>query len=203
MNCIAWLVYGIQKKDYFIFFGNMSGVILGTFYSLSALVVLAKSSDPNDETRLRKLETFLYLGTIYLAIVALIVGLIFTSDQNNMGEIIFASSGNFFAIFYYATPLSTIVDIFKTKDSSSLHRPMLIANTINASSWFIYGLFGIQDPFVWAPNGIGASLSVFQLCLTIIYPSSGVTRKTADSTQNSILLYQPDSSKTMRLTVDI
>ena len=172
MNCVAWIVYGVQKGDYYIFMANVSGIVLGTFYSLTSISLLSRSTNAEDELKMNRLEFLIVSGTLYYCLIGLIVGLILSSSQKSAGEMIFAASGNFYAIFYYAAPLSTIANVFKTKDSSSLYAPMLIANAVNSSSWFIYGLFGIHDPFVWAPNLVGASLTVFQLVISRIYPAT-------------------------------
>jgi hypothetical protein len=37
--------------------------------------------------------------------------------------------------------------------------------------WTFYGFFGIMQPAIWAPNMIGAVLSVFQLVLIALYGS--------------------------------
>jgi solute carrier family 50 protein (sugar transporter) len=169
MNCIAWMIYGIQLGDYYIFTANVFGLVVGVFYSITALELMSQSRSESDLNNILWLEMLLVGGVLFYGIMGLIVGLALDSSQKEAGEMIFASSGNFFALFYYAAPLTTIAEVFRTRDSSSLYPPMLLANTCNSSMWFVYGLFGIYDPFVYVPNGIGASLSIFQLFLAVTF----------------------------------
>lgn len=32
VNCAAWIFYAMLLKDYYIYFGNMPGLLLGLFY---------------------------------------------------------------------------------------------------------------------------------------------------------------------------
>eukprot|EP01040_Poterioochromonas_malhamensis_P005213 gene5213-5589_t len=76
-----------------------------------------------------------------------------------------------FTVSYYASPLTMMITIIKKKDASSLYPPMIIVNCMNASMWFLYGLFGRNDQNIWIPNGIGVVLALLQLLLICLYPS--------------------------------
>lgn len=76
-----------------------------------------------------------------------------------------------FTVSYYASPLTMMISIIKKKDASSLYLPMIIVNCMNASMWFLYGLFGRNDQNIWIPNGIGVVLALLQLLLICLYPS--------------------------------
>ena len=39
---VGWSMYGCMKRDYFIFWGNMPGLVLGLFYAISVLPFLCK-----------------------------------------------------------------------------------------------------------------------------------------------------------------
>jgi uncharacterized protein with PQ loop repeat len=77
-----------------------------------------------------------------------------------------------FSIAYYAAPLSTMARVIRKKDASSLYLPLVLVNLLNAVLWFVYGLAGINDIYVWLPNVIGIVLALLQVGLVIRYGSS-------------------------------
>jgi solute carrier family 50 (sugar transporter) len=164
-------MYSIIQKDYFIYFANVPGIVLGIYYAINSMVLIAlNNKDKELPKQYRMLEASLVGGPLAYSIVAMIVGISLTSSQANVGRVLVAICANFCTVMYYASPLTTMYVVVTTKDSSSLHPPMLIANLANSSMWLIYGVFALNDPFVYAPNGIGATLSILQLTLSMIFP---------------------------------
>ena len=43
-NCVSWTVYSIMKEDTFLFLAQVAGVVLSTFYTLTALRLLGNAS---------------------------------------------------------------------------------------------------------------------------------------------------------------
>ena len=76
-------------------------------------------------------------------------------------------------IFFYAAPLSTIVEVFRTKSSSSIHFWTMVMNTSNAFFWCIYS-FAIQDYYILIPNGLGFSFGIIQIVLCGTYSHNNV-----------------------------
>jgi solute carrier family 50 protein (sugar transporter) len=72
-------------------------------------------------------------------------------------------------LFFYGGPLSTMFNVMKAHDSSSIHRGTMIMNTVNSTFWTAYGI-GIVDWFVFVPNGIGIIMGSIQILLCIIFP---------------------------------
>ena len=72
-------------------------------------------------------------------------------------------------IFFYGAPLSTFYTVLKERNSSSIHVPTMITNTLNGTFWSIYG-FAVSDMFVAIPNGIGALFGVLQVVLIVLFP---------------------------------
>ena len=77
-------------------------------------------------------------------------------------------------IFFYAAPLSTIVTVFKTKSSASIHRCTMIMNTSNAFFWCVYS-FAIQDYYILIPNGLGFMFGITQIVLYTCYPHTDIS----------------------------
>eukprot|EP00887_Chlorella_sp_A99_P007766 scaffold20.g7766.t1 len=78
-------------------------------------------------------------------------------------------TANAILLMYYAAPLSTILTVVRTRNSSSLFFPLAIMNSVNGTLWLIYGI-ARKDLFIAVPNGIGALLGLVLVGLIIIFP---------------------------------
>ncbi len=200
-NCIGWTTYGIMKHDYFIFLSNCTGLVLGFYYTVTSMAILFYEIhlyDNNSEKSKRcralygMLEILMFGGIIFWIGIGLIIGLGNNIDNTNAIAINMQAIGLIgccFGLSYYAAPLTTLVEVVKNKDSSSLYKPTLFANLINATMWVIYGLLGTGDPLVWGPNLIGFILSILQLSLAYYYPSkdNGNNNSIISDNNNSII----------------
>merc|ERR1719203_22926 len=72
-------------------------------------------------------------------------------------------------IIFFGAPLSTIKTVIYTKNSSSIHRWLMITSTLNAAFWGIYGLV-LLDPYIVIPNVLGFIFGLIQMLLTCCYP---------------------------------
>jgi uncharacterized protein with PQ loop repeat len=78
-------------------------------------------------------------------------------------------AANVVLFMYYTSPLSTLADVLRHRDSSSLTLPMSVMNVVNGLLWLVYGLVR-SDAFIWLPNGVGACLGAVQVFLCCIFP---------------------------------
>jgi uncharacterized protein with PQ loop repeat len=78
-------------------------------------------------------------------------------------------AANVVLFMYYMSPLSTLADVLRHRDSSSLTLPMSVMNVVNGLLWVVYG-FVRGDAFIWVPNGFGVCLGVLQVALCCIFP---------------------------------
>ncbi len=180
-NCIGWTTYGIMKHDYFIFLSNCTGLVLGLYYTVTSMAILFNEihqHEKNSEQSIKCkslygiLEILMFGGITFWIGIGMVIGL--GNNINNPNAIAINMQaigliGCCFGLCYYAAPLTTLVDVVKSKDSSSLYKPTLFANLINATMWVIYGLLGTGDPLVWGPNLIGFILSTLQLSIAYYY----------------------------------
>lgn len=74
--------------------------------------------------------------------------------------------------FFYAAPLSTIYTVLQEKDSSSIHVPTMLTNTLNGLFWTAYGI-AVFNMFIAIPNGLGAFFGGVQIFLYVIFPRGG------------------------------
>ena len=146
-NCIGWLMYGCQKRDFFLFFANGSGLIFGMFYCLSVLPHIPEGEDTTPDRKYYKLivEVLVMGSVMFWAMIALMVFIVMDPTKLSdvkVGQTIVSSFGVIGGLSYYGSPLSSMYSIVKQKDSSSLHTPMILTNLAAAFLWFIYGLIG-------------------------------------------------------------
>lgn len=171
-NCIGWIGYACLLQDFFLFFANIIGLVLGLFYSIVCLTLLAKQGEGQQYSQLYlTVERLLLFALFFWSLMGLLAGTLFNQSSNTRKE-----SANLvgllscaFSIAYYAAPLSTMVEIIRTKDSSSLFLPMIMVNLVNAIMWFLYGAIAKHDINIWGPNGLGAILSTIQIMLLLLY----------------------------------
>jgi solute carrier family 50 (sugar transporter) len=99
------------------------------------------------------------------------------SSSSNISRSLVGYMVNFNLVFFYGAPLSTIWTVLQQRHSTSIHRPTLITNTLNASFWLAYGL-AVKDAFIFIPNGLGAVLGAIQVLLLLIFPRKSTTTAT-------------------------
>lgn len=168
-NSAGWVGYACVTRDPFVLVPNIVGVLLGVFYTL--VVASLATQRARDTVTLEAL-----VGT------AIILGLSafgpFSGAETAAVRAAWGWGANLILVAYYASPLSTVALVVRTRSSASLHPGMVTMNLINGALWTSYG-FAVADPFIYAINGAGAAISVVLLALTIIYPREGAAAATA------------------------
>jgi solute carrier family 50 protein (sugar transporter) len=200
MNCIAWTTYACQRRDYFILCANGTGLALGMFYVLSVLPCMdtgMEAGEDNEDTLSRSAERQLKLVLEVMIVAAiavwtLVVMSIFIAldpsqpADNKTGQMVVSSLGVMMSTSYYASPLTTMYTVVKSRNrytlthlesthtshacqtlpaprSESMYVPMILMNLVNALMWVTYGIAGKPDPMIWGPNLAGALLAVAQV----------------------------------------
>ena len=198
LNCIGWTGYGIMRRDYFIFFSNSSGLVLGLFYSLSALSIMYRPSMGKDERQAHSyLEALVISAFVMWLGVFLIVGIAasgMSKEQDFSNGSLVGYLGSVCGLIYYSAPLSVMRKVVETRDSGSLYAPTIVANMGNALMWVIYGWFAVHDPIVYGPNLFGLLISAVQLGLIAVYPKKEVL-PTASSGEESHVKFAGAASK--------
>mmetsp|Transcript_24131 Transcript_24131/g.36185 ORF Transcript_24131/g.36185 Transcript_24131/m.36185 type:complete len:523 (+) Transcript_24131:55-1623(+) len=164
-NASNWVAYAFIIKDPFVFVGNVPGMVMGLYYTISAFDV----SKNKDHRRLVRRLVYGY-ATVFPIMVALLA--IFIRNEA-MTTTVVANFSMVFLILFYGAPLITIKDVFDTKNASSLDPRLAWCCFANAVMWTVYG-FALKDVCVWFPNILGAILATIQLTLLCIYPSVAI-----------------------------
>lgn len=183
LNCIGWTMYGCMKSDYFIFFSNCTGLVLGFYYSLTSFQLLAMSKTPAHLSLLTALNNIVISGVAYWCLASLIAFIVLYPSPTGQQAafLLIGISSDICSLSYYAAPLSTVYTVVRTCNSSTLHPPLILTNLVNALMWVIYGAIALNDPMVYVPNAIGFSFALVQLALIVLLPrrspTGGATHK--------------------------
>ena len=95
-------------------------------------------------------------------------GMIMSCSMRNSSEsdrlVVAGVLANSILVVYYTSPLSTMFEVFRTRDSKSMHFPLVLCNCLNGVCWTSYGI-ALDDWWIAAPNLFGSMLSLVQLCM--------------------------------------
>lgn len=156
-SCIAWTFYSMCIGDLYVFWSNLPGVILMTFYVMSILVIMYRNSWESPEKMEKYFATerlFMFMVTFF-TLVPLAVLII---DNHQLSSDIIGMIATIVNLMFFIAPCTVIVEVVRTKDASALFLPMLTANFICSVCWFCYGLFGLNDVWIYGVNGMGTFL---------------------------------------------
>jgi solute carrier family 50 protein (sugar transporter) len=170
-NCTGWVIYAVMISNYYILFANAPGLILGIYFVMTSLQVLVKP-EPCEKEKLQRsrIEMIVIGGLSVWLIAVLFTSVVYKGSPKSTSFIGgLADAG---ALMYFAAPLSTIVQVFRTGDASTLYAPTILANFANATLWFFYGVIGLDNLNVYIPNGVAMALTIFQLFTLFIYRNS-------------------------------
>jgi uncharacterized protein with PQ loop repeat len=167
-SCAGWSIFGLCKKDYYIFCSAILGVAAGAYYSLLSVIILTANKEVESA---QKHVNAIVSTTLFWSVIGIIAGIILTktSSQRNDASLLVGIICDIASISYYAAPLSTLVTVIRKHDSSSLNLPTIILNTVNNLMWSIYGLIAINNPLVWVPSVIGFLLGGLQIFVIFTY----------------------------------
>ena len=115
-NCMAWIGYSYFKRDWFVFLANQPGLLLGVFYTLSAVGIASKRTQDT-------IIAVLLLLSFVLPTCAVVLTLPLHSTSEDKKSMVWGLLCNFILVVYYSAPLTTLVTVVRTKSASSLHWP--------------------------------------------------------------------------------
>ncbi|KAJ1440578.1 hypothetical protein B484DRAFT_322949, partial [Ochromonadaceae sp. CCMP2298] len=154
VNCCGWLLYGCMLGDHYIMMSVGPGVMIHYYAVTSACSLLGAQN--------------IVLGwqCMYVAL-AFAIG---TTLSQNYPLALMIVGGATSMVFYWA-PGSKLVKILRNKDASSLYLPAILVNLLCCLLWSFYGLFGINNVYLYAPMLFGLVVTLAQLALKAVYPS--------------------------------
>jgi len=158
-NCGVWSVYGLLAENPTIYQANIAGFAAGCLFTG---VYARYGSIP--------MQTWSFA----IGMNALAAGCAFGLEKEMCLNIL-GTAGAGTAVVLLSSPLVALGNVIKSKDSSSMPWQVSLGMFVNASVWTIFGWTVVDDPFVWAPNGLGAAASAVQLAVIAKYPPKAAT----------------------------
>ncbi|XP_024995431.1 bidirectional sugar transporter SWEET4-like [Cynara cardunculus var. scolymus] len=165
VNCGLWIFYGlpfVHPHSLLVTTTNGAGIVIESVYLL--LFIIYSDSKKRIRVILVLIMEIIFLGVLFALTLTLAHGTKLRSAI--IGSICIA--GN---IMMYASPLSVMKMVIKTKSVEYMPFLLSLFCFANGVCWFSYGLIRF-DPFVVAPNGIGALFALAQLVLYAIFYKS-------------------------------
>lgn len=140
--------------------------MLGLFYCTSVIGIAECS---RTRFRLECLLICLLLAEGIFAFVVAMVAVEAVDDKTNTASSALGLMGLVMVMFLFASPLSTLASVARTKNSASISRPFCVVQFANCAVWLAYGIM-VGDDFIAAPNGFGLGTAVLQGVLIALFP---------------------------------
>ncbi|CAL4946307.1 unnamed protein product [Urochloa decumbens] len=161
LNCLLSAWYGlpfVSPNNILVTTINGTGSLIEAIYVVIFLIFAER------RIRLRMLGLLGIVTSIFAAVV--LISLL--ALHGNGRKIFCGLAATIFSICMYASPLSIMRLVIKTKSVEFMPFLLSLSVFLCGTSWFIYGLLG-RDPFIIIPNGCGSVLGLTQLVLYAIY----------------------------------
>ncbi|CAN6458610.1 unnamed protein product [Victoria cruziana] len=180
LNCLLSAWYGlpfVSPHNLLVSTINGTGVVIELVYVFLFLIFAV------DRKARAKVGGLLCLVLLVFSGVAL-VSMLALHGQHR--KIFCGFAATIFSICMYASPLSIMRLVIKTKSVEYMPFFLSLFVFLCGTSWFVYGLLG-RDPFVAVPNGFGCGLGALQLIIYAIYRDWGGDdrKKVMNSTTNN------------------
>lgn len=159
-NCLGQVYYGLLIKNWFVFSANGPGFIIGVYYTLEAYAL----STQHMRKRVMWIACFFPALLTIAAQISFVIDAPFDVRQNTLGI-----TALVVAAVFFSSPLSSLWQVIRDKDSSSILLPLALTCLINNTFWLIYGIV-LKDIFIMAPNVAGLACALAQFALRAIFP---------------------------------
>ncbi|KAI9182901.1 hypothetical protein H9P43_003813 [Blastocladiella emersonii ATCC 22665] len=168
LNALTWIHYGLFARDAYIVGPNVVGLVAGTFYLRVAYL-------PATPAMRRAMDA---ATSVYPAVL-LIVATYFTTAHGGTDDGMLRAHGLtalgslsvLILVAMYGSPLATLARVVRTRNAASIHAGFAATSLVNGLLWTAYGLGARNDPFVYAPNAIGAAFAAVQLVCLAVWPA--------------------------------
>ncbi|KAL9262131.1 Bidirectional sugar transporter SWEET2-like protein [Drosera capensis] len=178
LNCLISCWYGspiVSKDNIMVMTVNSIGAVFQLAY-IALFIVYAE--------RGKKLKMLGLLAMVVCLIgIVVFVSLRFFESVARRVFVGFLSCASLISMF--SSPLFIINLVIRTKSVEYMPFYLSLSTFLMSSSFFVYGLFN-GDPFVYAPNGIGAILGMTQLGVYTYYSNR---RRDQEFTEPLIVSY--------------
>lgn len=155
VNCVIWALYGVLKEDNTVLLPNLIGIFVGGYCTY---IYHIHSSHIN--------KNYSYI----ICCIIIFITLILYSNNNSdwIGNI-----GCFLAVSVMSSPLASMSTVIQQKSTESMPFYTSFSAFLNSLSWSLYGLYSVNDPYIYYPNLLGFFVTCIQMCLFIKYGLDG------------------------------
>ncbi|XP_020572198.1 bidirectional sugar transporter SWEET6b-like [Phalaenopsis equestris] len=165
INCMLWVFYGlpiVHPNTILVSTINGAGVIIVSCY-LSLFFFFSPK-----ETRMKVMKV-LAGELVFMAVVVTLA--LTAAHTHDLRSLIVGVLSIIICICMYASPLSIMKLVMKTKSVKYMPFWLSLAGFLNGICWSLYALIKL-DVFILIPNGLGAILGLLQLLLYAFYYKS-------------------------------
>ncbi|WOG88100.1 hypothetical protein DCAR_0207334 [Daucus carota subsp. sativus] len=157
-NCGMWILYGLpwfHPHSFLVLTINGSGFVIELVYLMIFLIYSDKKKRKN--VMLIALAELAFVGVVALMVLTLV-------DSMKLRTTIIGSICMVGCFLMYASPLAVMKLVITTKSVEYMPFFLSLFSFLNGVAWTAYALIKF-DPYIAAPNGLGALLGVAQLIL--------------------------------------
>ncbi|XP_065836463.1 sugar transporter SWEET1-like [Oscarella lobularis] len=158
INAALWISYGTLKEDRTLILINTFGLLLQLVYIAVYFIYTANRSFARNRILMAG-----FVGCSLLTYARYVNSVSRESAIFQMGF-----TCNVMCVLMFASPLSTVALVIRTKSTKSMSFLLSLATTAMGGCWFLYGTL-VGDPFVQIPNALGTILGGVQLLLFARY----------------------------------
>ncbi|KAF9605440.1 hypothetical protein IFM89_017459 [Coptis chinensis] len=171
LSTSLWTFYGILKPGgLLVATVNAAGAFLQAIYVILFLIYAPKDT----KVKISKLAGILNIGCLGLVIAIILLAFHGSIRLTIIG---FLCAG--LTLGMYASPLSVMRTVIKTKSVEYMPFFLSFFLLLNAGVWSAYAVL-VKDLFIGVPNAIGFVLGSAQLILYMIYYSKSGSTKSAE-----------------------
>lgn len=178
-SSFLWSVYGVLLKESKIWLTNSVGLVFGLYYFLNFIKhTQQKATSLPGTVR----QHFQGCFAIVAGSAAWVLICYLTVRRKGMWmEYAAGFIGNtavVFCMLMFASPLSALKAVLRTKSAKSIPLPFTLATILNCFLWSVAGLGEFHDFNVYFPNLLGLAFGLIQVGLKILfdYGSSAGTK---------------------------
>eukprot|EP01032_Pedospumella_encystans_P033153 gene33153-37458_t len=117
-NCLGYTAYGVILPNIFVFVANIIGLLLALYYSLSAVSILSRIDSEENYHKAVLVKGGIMFGLIFWSVLGFVCTEVYQENryeyEHTLSTIGWMSA--LFAVLYYAAPLSTMFEVFATKN---------------------------------------------------------------------------------------
>jgi solute carrier family 50 (sugar transporter) len=182
------LAYGLLRDNVIIWSTSAVALVLGIYYLLCyvqyAHTVVSTSTLPGAVEQ-----------HVAAVCVAMMLTILWTLNPlaSHQPDWLIGKVGLLFRVLMFASPLTTIRVVIRTRSARSIPLPFALACSVNCVLWIIFGVYQVKDPNVYLPNMLGLGFALAQLTLKALFRSTNDASSPDESSQEPLLSTDEES----------